>query len=239
MSRRSVCALIAGACGLAASAGADIITQWNFNSSPADANTATGTTTPNIGTGTLSLLGGTTATFASGDASGGSTDPAAGDDSGYNLTTFAAQGTESGLRGLGAATGTTGFQDIVITWDQRYSNTSSRWTQFEYTIDGGMSWVLFGPAIENTLGGDRWVNGNSRDLTGVAGVDNNPDFGFRFVSVFQPGTGAYQTSNPTSTYGATHTWRFDMVTVNGNLIPTPGAAALLGLGVMIAGRRRR
>ena len=30
---------------------ADIITQWNFNSTTPDANTATGTTAPNIGSG--------------------------------------------------------------------------------------------------------------------------------------------------------------------------------------------
>ena len=77
-------------------ANATIITQWNFNSAVADANTATGTTNPNIGTGTAALVGGVTATFASGDASGGSTDPATGDDSGWNLTTFAAQNTGSG-----------------------------------------------------------------------------------------------------------------------------------------------
>lgn len=67
------------------------VAQWNFNSTPPDANTGTGVTTPSTGSGTASLVGGTTATFASGDAGTGSTDPATGDDSGWNVTAFPAQ----------------------------------------------------------------------------------------------------------------------------------------------------
>ena len=47
-----------------ASSQAAILTQWNFNSTTSDANTSTGTTLPAIGTGTASLVGGVTATFA-------------------------------------------------------------------------------------------------------------------------------------------------------------------------------
>jgi len=88
--------LFAGMLGIAqpATATTTIITQWTFNSSTPDGNTATGTTDPAIGSGTASLVGGTTATFASGDAGTGSSDPATGDDSAWNTTTYAPQGTQ-------------------------------------------------------------------------------------------------------------------------------------------------
>ena len=44
----------------AGSANADTITQWNFNSVPADTSVATGTVAPNIGSGLISLLNGVT-----------------------------------------------------------------------------------------------------------------------------------------------------------------------------------
>jgi hypothetical protein len=61
-------------------------TQWYFNSTTPDANTGTGSTSPSIGSGLFALVGGTTSTFASSDANGGSTDPLIGDDSGLNTT---------------------------------------------------------------------------------------------------------------------------------------------------------
>ena len=51
-------------------------------------NTGSGNTSPSIGSGLFALVGGTTSTFASGDANGGSTDPLIGDDSGLNTTGF-------------------------------------------------------------------------------------------------------------------------------------------------------
>lgn len=215
------------------------IAQWNFNSNPSDASASTGTLIPNIGTGTASLLGGVTGSFASGDANGGSTDPLTGsptDDSGWGITTFAAQGAQNGERGVQFALSTVGYINIVVTWDLRFSNTSNRFYQFQYTLDSSQAlptWNVF-QTYENVGGGDFWANNNSADLSAILGANNNPNFAFRIVSVFGPG-GAYVASNPTSTYATSGTWRFDMVTV----VPAPGAAALLGVGGLIAGRRRR
>src|SRR5262245_57036301 len=111
----------------AGSARAALFTQWNFNSLPADADPATGTLAPSLGVGTDSNIGGTTFNFASGDASGGSSDPAAGDDSGWNLTTWPAQGAANETAGAQFLSSTLGYQDITITWDQRHSNTGSRY----------------------------------------------------------------------------------------------------------------
>jgi len=113
-----------------------IVTQWNFNSIVADGNMGSGTTLPFVGTGTASLVGGTTAAFVSGAAGGGSSDPATVDDSGWNVTTFAAQGTGNKTRGAQFAVSTLGWHDVVVSYDLRHSNASSRYEQFQYSLDG-------------------------------------------------------------------------------------------------------
>jgi len=75
---------VLGIAVLQGSAQAATLTQFNFNL--ADGSTASGTLTPNIGTGTVSLVGGTPATphFATAEDGGGSSDPLVGDDSALN-----------------------------------------------------------------------------------------------------------------------------------------------------------
>ncbi len=253
MNARMLLCAIAVPASLTAAASAQI-TQWNFNSIVPDAATGTGTTTPNIGTGSISNIGGTTATFASGDASGGSSDPAVGDDSGWNLTTFPAQSAGSGTAGLQGLASTAGFSNISVSWDLRTSNSGSRYYQFQYTLDGSAaipSYIPFGGDANNVFtsgGGDFWNNNNLVDLSSVAGANNNANFGFRIVSVFSPveftnltpvtfgPNQGYRAANADDrAYATSGTWRFDMVTV----VPAPGALALLGLGGLALSRRRR
>lgn len=218
---------------------AAVVTQWNFNSPTADGNTGTGTLLTAIGTGTASLVGGTTSTFASGDASGGSSDPAVGDDSGWNLSTFAAQNTGDKTRGAQFAVSTVGFENVVISYDLRHSNTASRYEQFQYSLDG-VNFVDF-VTFDGNLG-DTWFNGRSVDLSSIAGADNNASFAFRVVSTYAPSTTAYAASNPTSTYGTSGTWRFDMVTVNAAPVPEASTYAMMlaGLGLVgLMAKRRR
>jgi hypothetical protein len=112
LSLTAVCAL-----ALSAPVRAQVFAQWDFNSNPGDAATGTGILTPSIGAGSLTLVGGTTSTFASGAANGGSTDPNTTDDSGLNVTTFAAQGAENKARGVQFNVSTVGVQDISVSWD--------------------------------------------------------------------------------------------------------------------------
>lgn len=233
------------ACGLAAlvvaTAGADVVTQWNFNGSssstvPGGASSPTAST----GSGTASLVGGVTGSFASGISNGGSSDPVTTSPSnyGWGTTGYAAQGTDNNLRGVQFNVSTVGFDSVVVSYDLRHSNTSSRFELFQYSIDGGSNWVNFVTFEGNA--GDTWFNGRTVDLSSVAGVADNANFAFRVVATFGPAGGGYVASNGTSSYAGSGTWRFDMVTVAGNVVPAPGALALLAAaGTLGLARRRR
>lgn len=235
-------AIIAAALLAAGSVNAATVTQWNFNSTTPDANLATGSTAPSIGSGLLSLIGGTTATFASGSANLGSSDTAAStDNTAYNLSTFAAQGTGDKTRGIQFNVSTVGFENVSVNYDLRHSNTSSSWEQFQYSLDG----TTFSDfTVFNASAGDTWFNNRTVDLSSIAGASNNASFAFRVLEAFAPNTASYTASNPTSTYGTTSTWRFDMTTVSGTAVapvpePTTYAMMLLGLGFMGLVARRK
>lgn len=191
------------------------ITQWNFNAE---------NVTPNLGTGTLTLIGGTAESYATGnDITPDTTDKA------LNITTFPAQGTAAGTAGISAMVSTNGYNNIIVTYDRKGSNTASRWEQFEYTIDGS-NWVSLGNnngLTTNVPGGTLWPT-TTYNLPATA--NNNPNFGLRMVSIFQPSTTAYQPIG--TTYGVNGTWRFDNLTVSGTAI-TAGVkeSAIAGLKV--------
>ncbi len=217
-------------------AGAAVITQWNFNQA---ANTPVATAfVASTGTGTASLVGGTTATLASGIANGGSTDPVltSPPNFGLNVTTFPAATAENKGRGAQFVTSTAGFQDITLSFDQRHSNTSSRFVQVQYTIDGS-NFIDIGDAFIGTAG-DTWFNNRAIDLSSIAGVNDNALFGVRVVAAVGA-NGAYVASTSTSTYSPGGTWRFDMVTINGNVIPEPSALGLLAPAGLLLARRRK
>lgn len=225
----------------AGSAQADTLAQWNFNSNPADGSTATGSLTVSTGAGSLSAIGGVALAFGSGSANGGSSDPVTTDDSGLQTTGYAAQGADNKSRGVQFNVSTAGFENVVLNYDLRHSNTSSRWEQVQYSLDG-INFVDVASFDGNA--GDAWFNGRSIDLSAIAGVKNNASFAFRVVAAFSPDSTAYAVSNPGSSYAATGTWRFDMVTVTGSqiaVVPEPSSYAMLlaGLGMLGAIARRR
>jgi hypothetical protein len=217
-----------GGLALAPFASADIITQWNFNSVPADGNTATGSFVPSIGIGTRALFGGLTEQpFAAGSP----TDPASAgnDNTAWRVQTNAPQGTESGQRGVEFAVSTAGFSAITITWDQRYSSTSSKYMQLFYSTTGEAPFTAL-PVYFSTLPGatgDNWVSAQTADLSAIPGVANNPSFKFRIAGVFAPSTSAYEAASalPSDVYGVGgNTQRYDMVTVSGTPTSSIGPA---------------
>ncbi|HAC91543.1 MAG TPA: hypothetical protein DCF63_13070 [Planctomycetaceae bacterium] len=217
---------------------ADTITQWNFQDGVG------GTNTPNIGTGTISHLGGVTHTgFNSGSGSSDPVQPG----SAHQTTTYPAQSTASGTAGIQFAVNTTGFQNVICKFDLRTSNTSSRWYQIKYTTDG-INFVDLGTPVRlerfdtsdppNEIGvGDFFSNQRTVDFTGVPAGNNNPNFAFQVVSVFSPvaftefvsstnylENVAYEAARNrgpglgTQSAYAGGTWRFDMVTIEGTVL---------------------
>jgi len=216
---------------ISSSASAAVVTQWTFNTSNAAL-----TLTPYIGTGTASYVGGT-APNGTGIAGGWDVDTTAVApvvNNRWSMLTFPTASAASGTAGAQFAVSTAGYQNVVITFGLRNSNTSSKYAQLQYSTNG-TNFADFGNVIEGT--GDLFTN-VSRDLSALTSTNNNSTFAFRVVSVFAPGTSAYAATKSTSTYGTAGTYGFDLVTVNGTAIPSPGAVALLGLAGLVARRRR-
>jgi hypothetical protein len=220
-----VSALVAAVAASGASAA--IITQWDFNGDRAGKSL----TSPaaSIGLGIASQIGGTTATWAAGSPN----DPAASNDDRWNTTTYAAQGTGSGTRGVEYAVSTLGYTGISFSADLRNSNTSSAWIEILASYDG-TSFSSVGTF--QATAGDQW---NSRSISLGALADNNANLKIRVVAIFAPGSSAYVAANSGSNYATSGTIGHDLVTFNGTLIPTPGSVALITVGGLFVARRRR
>ncbi|MCA9063920.1 MAG: hypothetical protein KDA96_12700 [Planctomycetaceae bacterium] len=212
------CALVTIIAADIATAG--VIGLWNFNSTVPDGLTSTGTLDAAVGIGTASLVGTVSGAFSNGAADGGSTDPAATDNSGWQTNSYPAQSTGSRTHGLQFLVDTTGFESIQLTWDQRNSNTASRYWAVDYSVNG-TDWITLPGNFALTSGG-AWFNGNLADLSSISAVNDNAAFGVRILSVFEPLTSDYAATGSGFGYGTGGTARFDMVTIRGNPV---GAAA--------------
>ena len=198
------------------------ITQWDFNSNPPDASNSTGSSAPSTGSGTVSAVGGVTISgFSSASGNGGSSDPVASDNTGWQTTGYPSASTGDKTAGIQFNVATTGYQNITVSWDLRHSNTSSRYEQLQYTLDVTQPapvWVDFGTAADGNAG-DTWFNNRSYNLSAITGLDNNPNAAFRVVATFN-GSSSYAPSSASGTYAGSGTWRFDMVTVSGTSTST-------------------
>jgi hypothetical protein len=189
-------------------------TTWTFDIS---------VSTPSQGTGTISTIGGVNASFASG------ADNVV--NGGYNTDGYPAQGTASGTAGVSFAVSTAGKTGIIIGWQQRHSNTASKWVRFQYTTDGN-TWVTPDLTSDNTKGSEGTVNYQLDafaadtsvtwykrvvNLTGITAVENKPNFAFRVVSILAPQSNNYAPAKPTlAEYATSGTLRFDNVIVGAN-----------------------
>jgi len=214
--------LTLSAMAVAGSAHAAVVTQWTFESQ---------TTAPSTGSGSASLVGGTSATFATGFAGSGTF--------AWNTTNYAAQGTGDRTRGAQFLASTAGYENITLTWNERHSNTSANTVAVQVTTDG-TNWTevqvfTFTPAATGT--GDTWYQ---RSVSLSAAVADSAGFGFRVLAAFDPTAGQYLASRSTSSYGTASTIRFDDVTISGDaiVVPAPGAVALLGVAGLVGSRRR-
>jgi len=248
-------AAAAGLVGVASrTSSAGVIAQWNFNSTTPDATSTTGSTTPSAGSGTLTTIGGASSAFAAGSPS----DPAASDNTALQTSAYPASTSGSGTAGLQVNVSTLGQAGPVqISLDFRQSGTASRYFQLQASSDGTNFTNVSGGAASIATPGNNspsfsnaglYANTTNTSTTQfVQGIiytfptgsvyENDPNFAFRFVSVFDPTTGNTSYTGSNGTYsGSSGTARFDMVTV----APEPASAALFSAGgLLLLARRRR
>jgi autotransporter-associated beta strand protein len=225
---------VALAVGPTSAAAQTTITQWNFDDN---------TLNPSTGLGTASNVGGSSSAFATGNGGGRA----------WNTAAYPAQGASSGSAGVQFLFSTLGFQDLSFSFDHRASGTASRWSQVDYTLNGGTDWTT---GFWNNNGGlsphDNFYSFNV-DFSGITGANDNADFGVRVVSIFSPqafnenesisygANEAYMRANAeaqyqpepgigvaTRIYASSGTWRFDNVTLSGS--PTGAADLVWGGG---------
>lgn len=132
-----------------------------------------------------------------------------------------------------ASFSTLGYDTISLSWDQARSSTGPATFELIMSLDGGSSWttILASYTVLQSGGGGApatWssttYNAIYTSTTSLAGAEDASSVIVRFRSLV---TAASTGSN-----------RIDNVLINGNVVPAPGAIALLGLAGIV-GRRRR
>jgi len=222
---------------LAGSAQADLLAYWNFNNSIAGNPSGNlGVLTPaggptwaaDLGVGSLStnitvntsetLNNGTFGTFAGIALNALNLDP-----SGGALAVQSGAGNVNNGKFFQFAVSSLGFQDVILTYATRGTSTGFTTHTFDFSTDGvnffGLGTV---PAVTTST----WAV-TTLDLSSVSAADNAANLIVRITL-----------NGATSTNGLGNN-RFDNVQFNATQIPTPGALALLGLGGVVALRRRR
>lgn len=230
---------VVGSAALVSGASADVIAYWNFNASTAGSggglgtvdqaypfaanqgsgsiytnfsiNTVAGAASSN--TGDLGTFGGTLINAITPDAAGGA------------LALRAGNGINSGVTNNGKyvefrLNGTTFADDIVLTYASQRTGTGFTSQLWQFSTDGGTTYTNFTTisGLPSSFG-LQTVDFTAADLGGFA------DLRFRVVV------------DGASNQGGNN--RLDNIQFNATRIPTPGALALLGLGGLVVGRRRR
>jgi uncharacterized protein (TIGR03382 family) len=136
-----------------------------------------------------------------------------------------------------ATVATTGYQNIVLTFDTCRSSTGPASATLLMSTDSGSTWttLVASYAVLQSGGGGApgtWATGTPRQAiytvtnSATSAADNKSSVIFRMQAL----TGASATNG---------TLRVDNVQITGDLVPAPGALSLIGLSAGAVLRRRR
>lgn len=232
-------ALAAGA-AIANTASADLLAYWNFNASTAQSGSGTlgvlNSTAVNAGAGTLTIGGGlvfnTTATSTPtghvGTFAGNTLNSLFGDTTGGALTVVGSIGNQNAnpVTANGGwvqfAISTAGYKDLVLTFAGRGTSTGFGSAGSPNTVQTSTDGVNFSNFATYE---SRQTSFNLYTFNFGAGLNNQSTV---YVRLLLDGASSGNGNN-----------RIDNVQFNATVIPAPGALALVGLGGLIAARRRR
>lgn len=196
------------------------LARWNFNNIE---NTSAPTPSSGDVSATTALNGNITG-FINGTGSA--------NDSGlpgWGTSTYPATGTSNKLAGPRFNVSTLGKKNVAVGYDVRSTSTASKYVRLQFTTNGtdfiDAPTSIVTPAVDAN---NFTTKGTS--LVGFAGVDNNPNFGIRFVSEWET-TATYGATNNNNhvavsgTYNPSGTITYDIVTftaevTNANASPT-------------------
>jgi hypothetical protein len=218
------------AASLAAVAGADVVVGWSIPTALPNNPPPTGTSyTYGAADSGANAIGSTLSGFHAAAAAAW-TSPS-GNGSQYALSSNNwAIGDYYEVRFSGA-----GFDTMSVSWDQARSSTGPSGFELIMSLDGGTNFSLMGNYTVLQSGGGgapgTWSSSTYNPLyTNSAALgplaDGQTDVILRFRAVTAAG-------------GATGSSRIDNIVVSGNVVPAPGAIALLGFAGLAASRRRR
>ncbi|MBA4146502.1 MAG: hypothetical protein H0X66_00180 [Verrucomicrobia bacterium] len=195
------------------------LTQWNFNSATPDGNVSTGTTSASHGSGVFSTVGGLTSVYNVGspaDPASWGTDNASRRFSGGFPSSTGANKSAGWLINVS----TVAYTNIVVTWEQRQQAGGSKYNRLQYTTNG-TTWI---DHTVHTMTEDTVHVYQSSNLSGVAGVHDNANFGVRVLTEWEStaiGAGTAGFVGTTASYSTSANMLYDIVTVMGTLIPPP------------------
>ena len=221
------------------------ITRWDFNNDANNGNGVNNSPAPTIGSGTATPLGmtnnytySTTPVTVGSIASSDITSTAGSSDTGGNSWRIRGISGTAGVPGNGNGwntaapqysqgaefdASTAGYSNIVFQYDWYSTNQGVRDLQAQYTVDG-TNWTNVGPVqIASPSAYNNQITINFPAL-GITSVNNNPHFGVRLVSAYDPtynGPGAptytaatlAANGSPVVINNNSGNWRFDEVNV--------------------------